>query len=216
MERRGFFRKRWRWVAAAGGLLLLVMLLLTYRELGRRPLLALELLSMRRDGRRAREAVIDADLPAAGERLSDKHLALVEEQRRVDGRNTARLKEIVEDHGWPGRSLVGRRGSHAAWLIAQHADHDPDFQRRALRLMRSSGGDVDPEDIAFLTDRSLARDDKKQVHGTQFTCRGGRRELVTPLAAPDRVDDLRRRAGLISFAENIDRLEDLYGPCSKG
>ena len=43
----------------------------------------------------------------------------------VDLANTTRLREIVSADGWPGRSLVGTDGAHAAWLLAQHAD--PDF-----------------------------------------------------------------------------------------
>ena len=38
-------------------------------------------------------------------------------------------------HGWPGRSLVGEQGAMDAWLLAQHADRQPGFQRRALSLL---------------------------------------------------------------------------------
>ena len=30
---------------------------------------------------------------------------------RVDVANTDRLREIVDEHGWPGRSLVGEEGA---------------------------------------------------------------------------------------------------------
>src|SRR5437868_14544604 len=42
----------------------------------------------------------------------------------VDRKNTARLKEIVDRHGWPGKTLVGDDGARAAWLLVQHADKD--------------------------------------------------------------------------------------------
>jgi hypothetical protein len=48
----------------------------------------------------------------------------------VDRANTARLKEIVAEHGWPGYQLVGEAAAHAAWLLAQHAP--PDFQEQCL------------------------------------------------------------------------------------
>ena len=48
--------------------------------------------------------------------------------QEVDGANTARLEEIVDAHGWPGIALVGEDGAGAAFLLAQHADHAPDFQ----------------------------------------------------------------------------------------
>jgi hypothetical protein len=52
---------------------------------------------------------------------------------QVVRRNTARLKAVVVDHGWPGRSLVGEDGAHAAWLILQHAGRgSPLSERRTI------------------------------------------------------------------------------------
>src|SRR5258708_380628 len=50
----------------------------------------------------------------------------------LDKEHTARLKAVVAAHGWPGKSLVGEKAAHAAWLLVQHADADPAFQRRCL------------------------------------------------------------------------------------
>ncbi len=60
------------------------------------------------------------------------------EWNRVDVRNTDRLREIVERYGWPGRSLVGEEGADHAWLLAQHADKQLEFQRRALILLATA------------------------------------------------------------------------------
>lgn len=51
------------------------------------------------------------------------------------GGDPERLGEIVAEHGWPTRSLVGDDGATAAWAIAQHSDLDPQFQRQMLELM---------------------------------------------------------------------------------
>src|SRR3954463_5844981 len=41
-------------------------------------------------------------------------------------RHDERLAAIIEDVGWPGRSLVGEDAADSAWLVAQHADrHQP-------------------------------------------------------------------------------------------
>jgi|HubBroStandDraft_3_1064219.scaffolds.fasta_scaffold71532_2 hypothetical protein len=40
--------------------------------------------------------------------------------------------------GWPGRTLVGEDGAQAAWLLAQHADHNPDLQRAFLDALRDA------------------------------------------------------------------------------
>jgi hypothetical protein len=41
--------------------------------------------------------------------------------------NAARLKDIIAEHDWPGRSLVGEDGAVAARFITQHAISDPPF-----------------------------------------------------------------------------------------
>ena len=55
-----------------------------------------------------------------------------------DAARTARMKEILEQHGWPTFDLVGEDGEDAAWAIVQHSDQDPAFQRKALELLRTA------------------------------------------------------------------------------
>lgn len=55
-----------------------------------------------------------------------------------DGFHQARLKAIIDRHGWPGKSLVGEDGAQSAWLLVQHADVDLAFQERCLTLMRAA------------------------------------------------------------------------------
>jgi hypothetical protein len=80
-----------------------------------------------------------------------------------------RIKEIVAQDGWPGRSLVGEEGAHAAWLLVQHADADPAFQRSCLDLMQAAfaNGEVTARELSFLTDRVLLKEGKPQMYGTQ-------------------------------------------------
>lgn len=65
----------------------------------------------------------------------------------IDMRNTEELKTIIERGGWPGMTA---RASKAAWLIVQHADHVPDFQKE---ILDKYGRFMDPRDAAFLYDR---------------------------------------------------------------
>ena len=48
--------------------------------------------------------------------MSEQELAAADHLRAVDA-NTARMKTIVAERGWPGRSLVGEDGAQAAWLL---------------------------------------------------------------------------------------------------
>jgi hypothetical protein len=87
--------------------------------------------------------------------------------------------------------LVGEEGSIAAWVIAQHLDHDPALQRRCLELLERAvaAADADAESLAFLTDRVLVNEGRPQRYGTQGA------GAVTP-ADRARVNANRRVLGL--------------------
>ena len=91
----------------------------------------------------------------------------------VDRDNTAWMKGVVAEIGWPGRSVAGADGAHAAWLLVQHADTDPAFQRRCLDLMTEAAqaGEASLKELAYLTDRVLLAEGKPQEYGTQMTGR---------------------------------------------
>ena len=177
-------------------------------DLGSQPDIARELLAMERADQRARNAAIEE----GGVVTEDSDIGL--EIARVDKRNTARLKEIIDDYGWPGRSLVGERASRSAWLLAQHADLDPKFQERALELMEAmEPGEVDPRDIDFLKDRVLVAEGEEQIYGTQFECRDGEVAPRTPIVDEKDVDERRAEVGLEPLDEYKASFRETYGDC---
>jgi hypothetical protein len=99
------------------------------------------------------QAMRRAWLARPGDRVDENDLA---EFGAVDEDNTAWLRQVVAEHGWPGRTLVGENGAHDAWMLAQHADHDPEFQTRCLALLAAAvdAGEASAADLAYLTDRS--------------------------------------------------------------
>ncbi|MER6272874.1 DUF6624 domain-containing protein [Streptomyces sp900105755] len=126
------------------------------------------------------------------------------DMRRIDADNTAWLEQVISQRGWPGIALVGERGADAAWLLAQHADLDPAFQRRALELLKAAveAGDALPRHLAYLTDRVLVAAGEPQVYGTQYTDDGDGSNLrLQPVADPDRLDERRAAIGLEPAAE---------------
>ena len=127
---------------------------------------------------------------------------LIERMRATFRDNAAWLAGIIREHGWPGRSLVGTEGATAAFLIAQHADHDPAFQRECLDLLvvAAESRDVSLSDVAYLTDRVLLTELGWQVYGTQFTA-GPTGPEPQPIEDPETVDERRRTMGLPPLAE---------------
>src|SRR3989344_2460958 len=119
----------------------------------------------------------------------------------VDRKNTILLKKIIEKYGWPDVYLVGERGSNAAWLIAQHADHNPSFQRRCLKLMSNPkiSTYVSPIHIAYLTDRVRVNAGRRQVYGTQFYGKKDGRIVPRPIQDKRNLDKRREHMGLELF-----------------
>lgn len=128
--------------------------------------------------------------------------AAVRKVVEIDRKNTVRMKEIVKQHGWPGKSLVGKDGAHAAWLLVQHADRDREFQKRCLKLLTDAvkKDEAAGADLAYLTDRVRVGDKKKQVYGTQFRKVDGKWEPY-PIEDEVNVDRRRKAVGLSSMAE---------------
>jgi len=165
-------------------------------------------------GHRARLADLDldADQVALVEEAGQPHLAAELPGRPVeewqDEARTERLTEIIDEYGWPTRTLVGDDGATAAWLIAQHSDLDVDFQERALELMRAAveDGEADPTELAYLEDRVALNSGRPQTYGTQIACVDGHAE-PSELADPDRVEELREEVGLQPLDDYLAELE---------
>src|SRR5438270_5922708 len=88
----------------------------------------------------------------------------------VHRRNGDRLSEIVDAHGWPGRSLVGEDGADAAWLVLHHAIGDPALQRRCLELLEhaAAAGQVPAWHPATLNDLIRFHEGRPQRFGSVF------------------------------------------------
>ena len=116
----------------------------------------------------------------------------------VDHGNTAWLKGIIERHGWPGRALVGDTAAEHAWLLAQHADHDPAFQQRCLDLLAEAvvQGDASPINLAYLTDRVRLASGQRQLYGTQYEPAPGGGWQPRPIQDPDLVNERRSAIGM--------------------
>jgi hypothetical protein len=130
--------------------------------------------------------------------------------QRIDTENTRRMAEIVDRYGWPKYALVGKDGANAAWLLVQHADLSPEFQRKCLDLMtRAPRDQINLGDLAYLTDRVLLAEGKKQVYGTQVTLVNGKCK-PRPLEDEANVDQRRKEVGLPPLAEYSKEAESFY------
>lgn len=129
----------------------------------------------------------------------------------IDQKNRMRLLEIVRQIGWPSKTKVGGDASHSAWLLVQHADDEPSFQRSCLNLMKAAPSDeVEPEDIAYLEDRIAINEDRPQLYGTQWKVDQDGIYVPEDILDPDHIDQHRAAMGMDPFAEFSEAMQAMY------
>lgn len=129
----------------------------------------------------------------------------------VDIENTKRMKEIIEQIGWPTISKVGERASDMAWLLVQHADLDRQFQQMCLELLKAQpAGEIKPANIAYLEDRVRVGDKRPQLYGTQFYTDEKGTFGPKPIEDLDHIDERRKAVGLGTMAEYTSTMEQIY------
>lgn len=130
--------------------------------------------------------------------------ALAEPHIRTNIRdNTSWLKALLARIGWFDVSRYGSDASRTAWLLLQHSDHDPAFQRRMLGELepRMRRGDIEPRSYAYLVDRVAFNAGRPQTYGTQGRCVGPGEWQPFDTIEPQRLDERRLAVGLDPIAE---------------
>ncbi len=146
-----------------------------------------------------------------GHPLTDEELVRVQEVMHhrafdADLDNTAWLKQAFEDNGrkwWP-ISEIGEDASYYLWLLVQHADRDPAFQKTILMEMEpmAETGEVGKSHYAYLYDRVMSGAGEPQRYGTQMECREARYQPKL-LENEDQVDAMRASVGLGPIADYV-------------
>ncbi|MCD8073269.1 MAG: hypothetical protein LUE10_08975 [Alistipes sp.] len=126
--------------------------------------------------------------------------------RRIDAQSAREVTAVIDRVGWPGEDMVGSEGAETVFLAIQHAD-DLEVQQKYIPLLRQAvlEGRAEGWQLAFLTDRILMNQGKKQIYGTQkvISYTDDSESYIIPLEYPERVDSLRAEIGLEPLAEEL-------------
>jgi len=163
-----------------------------------------ELLSMQEEDQRVLQELIDC-----GE-LGKKEYH--PRMRSIHEKNNTRIKEIINAHGWPGISIVGKEGSEAAWLVVQHAVLDTAFMEKCLCLLKDAVNSNEAEGwcLAYLQDRLLTMAGKQQIYGTQHDIDDNGRAYPLPIEESEKVDQLRKELGIEPLSVATMRIQKRY------
>jgi hypothetical protein len=160
--------------------------------------------------RRRLVAMADADERLRNELLRDGSLFEGYNARMAElhARNAQALAAIVDEVGWPGRTLVGDDGAEAAWRVLQHAIGSPAVQRGCLPRLREAAerGDVPPAYPAWLEDRIAFSERRPQRYGTQFDWDRDGRMSAWPIDDFEGLGARRASIGLPPLEEQQERL----------
>ena len=115
----------------------------------------------------------------------------------IDSTNTAHLKALIAQYGFPTWSLVGHAASGQAWLIAQHSN--PEFLGEFLKTYRRAVKENNAEktNLALMEDRHRMNEGLPQLYGSQLFGNNA----FFPIANIDAVDERRQSMGLEPIKE---------------
>jgi hypothetical protein len=119
----------------------------------------------------------------------------------TDSINTDKLKKLIGQYGFPTWKLLGEKGSHNAWLIAQHANLE--FQEWYLLYIQQAVDEdnASTRNLAYLIDRIRIKKKQPQLYGTQMWSNG----TYQPIEDIENLNN--RRASMYLEPMNIETME---------
>lgn len=137
---------------------------------------------------------------------------------QIDSSNIERIKQIIYQYGYPGKSLVGEPTNEAAWYVIQHSKNIAEF----FPIIEQAGKrkELPFKLVAMMQDRLLMDQSKEQIYGTQGRCdnppansAGSQKPdcYIWPILDPAHVNERRKQAGFSdTVEENAKRLDIEY------
>lgn len=131
-----------------------------------------------------------------------------------------RVEKMFNKYGFLGFDKVGKDGSNNFWLIVQHCDKFPDFQKKILKAMNKEvkKGNANPNNYAFLYDRVEANAKRKQLFGTQVDYEVNSTGRAFPkfgLVDSANVDNIRKEYGLEPLKVYLNQMTTMHFEMNK-
>jgi len=129
-------------------------------------------------------------------------------------------EKMFNKYGYLGYNKVGKEGSDDFWLIVQHSDKFPDFQRKILKAMDNEvkKGNANPNNYAYLYDRIEVNAGRKQLFGTQIDYEVNSTGRAFPrfgLLDSTNVDKIRNEYNLSPLKEYLNQMTTMHYEMNK-
>ena len=119
----------------------------------------------------------------------------------IDSCNLAQVEVLISLYGWPGKSFVGPAGNNTIFLVIQHADLATQEKYFPLFKQSVEQGESRASDLAYLEDRILMRQGKKQLYGSQVVFNNTGGQEFYPIEDEKNVNVRRKNVGLQPLEE---------------
>jgi len=132
--------------------------------------------------------------------------------------NQHKAKKILDEYGFVGYDLAGEEGSRNFWLIVQHSDHNPEFQKEALQQMNIEvkKGNANSNNYGLLIDRVKLNTGQKQIYGTQVGYNPETGQAFSKnLADSVNVNQRRKSIGLEPLEEYLNKMSEMHFEMNK-
>jgi tetratricopeptide (TPR) repeat protein len=128
-------------------------------------------------------------------------MALWDFKRKLNEENQRALAKLIEEKGWPKKSVVGAGCANTAFLVVQHADLQ--LQQKYLPLIQRlcKAGEAGWQEYALMYDRVQVSSGKAQRYGSQVHYNPDtKKNELFDLEDPAKVDQWRKELGLQPLA----------------
>lgn len=144
------------------------------------------------------------------------NLELIKLLHEMDQFHTQTMKTILQIHYWITISQFGAQADNQAWLLVQHADLDPEFQKNCLSRLKTAleQGETSQQNYAYLYDRVALQSPEfgmQQKYGTQmFICPQGKITLQPYEGTIEELNQQRKKVGLKSVESDMAYLSEIH------
>lgn len=144
--------------------------------------------------------LLDGERRPYDQEPSDSFKSILRKIVFYDSLDLLLVSSIIDKYGWLSQNEVGRQGNSALWLVIQHAELDVQLKYFPIMKEAVNKGKAQWRDLAYLEDRILMRQGKKQLYGTQYKLNPSSHQMeLWDIEDPINLNKRRHSVGLPDF-----------------
>lgn len=162
---------------------------------------------------RQKEQALQAKIDEATDQFGDEQalFELDEQQQKMHVEHMAKLENLMSSTGWISSKKYGKTACEQALIIMKNAPGERLDPHLDTVLKAAENGEAMPSEVAYIHDKVLMYQGKKQLYGTQiaFNEKKGIND-VYPIQDEANVDARRAKAGLGPLADALKKMGIQY------